>query len=541
MRTLEQRTRRIGISASAAAVAIGLLAAAWVCVPSASGLADKPELPSDLARVPSDAVVILSARVSELFEHPALKKLQNLKAQPGFDPLAEGEKYLGVKLRDIERLTLYLRALPSNDQPTLVISTVAPFDQKKVLAALGKNAKTDKRGGKTIHSDAASRKAIYLVDDHVFAVGFLGDIESLVDRNTAATSEPTSVALNAAAQKHTVVFGLNLAKVKEHLGEGLPPAMEFLKPLLQGREAIMTVDVSESAKADLQVTYSDEASTEEGKKALASGLQAAIGALKQQIGSLKQESGRAAEAQLLDNVVRALADTKIASDGSRLSGKLSLRVSNDQVSAGLDAMLARLRELSRRAQGTNNLKQIALAMHNYLDVNRSFPPVAICDPDGKPLLSWRVLLLPYLEEGVLAKEFHLDEPWDSAHNKKLVSRMPKVFAVEGAGAKEGETFYQGFSGDGAFFEGKKGRRITDITDGTSNTFLVAEANRAVPWTKPEDISYDASKPLPKLGFRKDGFFAAFCDGSVRFIPKKTPEATLRAYITPNGGEVISEN
>jgi hypothetical protein len=198
---------------------------------------------------------------------------------------------------------------------------------------------------------------------------------------------------------------------------------------------------------------------------------------------------------------------------------------------------ARAREAALRRRSVNKLKQLALAMHNYHSVNGSFPAAAVFDKDGKPLLSWRVLLLPYLEEQKLYNDFHLDEPWDSAHNKKLLERMPKTYQLDIPGQKPNETVYVGLAGKGTVFDGKKGVKITDITDGTSNTVMFVESARGVPWSKPEDLPYDPAKPLPKLGLISSGGSAAFCDGSVRFIATGTPEATIRALITRNGGEV----
>jgi prepilin-type processing-associated H-X9-DG protein len=197
-------------------------------------------------------------------------------------------------------------------------------------------------------------------------------------------------------------------------------------------------------------------------------------------------------------------------------------------------------ERVRRMRSANNLKQLGLAMHIYHDSKGSFPPAAVFDKDGTPLLSWRVLLLPYLDQKKLSEEFHLDEAWDSAHNKKLLERMPKVYEIDADSKKTGETVYLAFTGNGAVFEGKKGIPITDITDGTSNTLMFVESARAVPWTKPEDLPYDAAKALPKLGTAATGFNAAFCDGSVRFINSKTPEKTIRSLITRNGGEILPD-
>src|SRR5207249_2796575 len=80
----------------------------------------------------------------------------------------------------------------------------------------------------------------------------------------------------------------------------------------------------------------------------------------------------------------------------------------------------------RRTVSQNNLKQIGLAMHNYHDTYRHFPPQALTDKNGKPLLSWRVAVLPFIEQDNLYRQFKLDEPWDSEHNRKLLERMPKL-------------------------------------------------------------------------------------------------------------------
>jgi uncharacterized protein (TIGR03067 family) len=192
-------------------------------------------------------------------------------------------------------------------------------------------------------------------------------------------------------------------------------------------------------------------------------------------------------------------------------------------------------EAVKRQFSANNLKQLALAMHNHHAVHGTLPPAAIYDKDGKPLLSWRVLILPYLEEKDLYDQFKLDEPWDSEHNKKLLDKMPQIFGKEGK-----ETFYQVFTGKGTIFEGKEGTKLTDITDGTSNTILMAEAGKAVPWTKPEDLPFDADKELPKLGGLFNGdFHAAFADGAVRFLKGTIDAKELKALITYAGGEVVN--
>jgi Protein of unknown function (DUF1559) len=193
-----------------------------------------------------------------------------------------------------------------------------------------------------------------------------------------------------------------------------------------------------------------------------------------------------------------------------------------------------------RAKSFENLKELGLACHAYHDVNRELPPAAIMSKDGKALLSWRVLLLPFVNEGKLFREFKLDEPWDSPHNKKLLARMPAVYAPPGGKTKEpNSTFYQVFVGKDTVFEGPRGCRYQDITDGTSNTLLMVEAGQAVPWTKPADLPYDAKKPLPALGgIFPDGFHFSLADGSVHFCKKRFRENVLRLMITRNDGQIL---
>jgi len=210
------------------------------------------------------------------------------------------------------------------------------------------------------------------------------------------------------------------------------------------------------------------------------------------------------------------------------------------------------RQAAQRAQAMNNLKHIALAMHNFHDTYGGMPAAYNMDKDGKPLLSWRVHILPFIEESALYEEFHFDEPWDSEHNLKLAARMPMVYQAPGADLATGKTVYLGNREDkhGVFIApmkgGKealhpKGVRFRDITDGTSNTVMVVEANAssAVTWTKPDDFEIDAMAPMAGLlGLRKGGFQAAFCDGSVQMLPETLDKESQRRLFQRNDGEVV---
>ncbi len=205
--------------------------------------------------------------------------------------------------------------------------------------------------------------------------------------------------------------------------------------------------------------------------------------------------------------------------------------------------LAAAQNAAGEAQARNNLKQIALAMHNYHDTTLSFPPAFSVDAEGKPLLSWRVHILPFLGAAELHKQFHLNEPWDSEHNLTLVSKMPAVFASSDdlELTSQGQTRFVVPIGAGMAFEGKDGIKLRDFLDGTSNTFIAVEvaADAAVTWTKSEDLAIDVNEPFRNLGgSRGDHFLAAIADGTVRPITDSMAAETLKALFTRKSGESL---
>ncbi len=229
---------------------------------------------------------------------------------------------------------------------------------------------------------------------------------------------------------------------------------------------------------------------------------------------------------------------KVENDG------LVLEIEDSQPILDLIAESAKkAQESAKRMQSMNNLKQIGLAFHNNHSALGDFPAPAITSKDGKPLLSWRVKILPFIEEERLYKQFKLDEPWDSDHNKKLVNRMPKVYQNPNLKLENGKTTYLVPTGKGGLFAAQeKGVKLNNVTDGTSNTIMVVEvpANMAVTWTKPEDWEVTAEGAVEKfLAGLKDGFNAGFADGSVRYIKKTIDVKTLKAVLSPDGGEVIN--
>lgn len=198
---------------------------------------------------------------------------------------------------------------------------------------------------------------------------------------------------------------------------------------------------------------------------------------------------------------------------------------------------------ARRAESVDNLLNLGLAFHNYHASKDAFPPAFTRSPDGKPLLSWRVHLLPYLDQQEsLYKQFHLDEAWDSPHNATLIARMPKTYASPASSPdvrRAGRTTYLAPRGKSTILDGGEGIPIARVTDGTSNTMMAIEVGDelAVAWTKPDDWPVD---PEPKKSGLFDHYLGGtqvlMADGSVRFYKNSISTATLRKLITRDGGE-----
>ena len=196
--------------------------------------------------------------------------------------------------------------------------------------------------------------------------------------------------------------------------------------------------------------------------------------------------------------------------------------------AGLKTALAR-RE--RCLASEKNLILIGLGIHNYARANKTFPPAYAADRNGKPLLSWRVLILKYMNgNDDLYRQFHLDEPWDSERNRKLLSRMPAVYKTPGSTvADHWQTNYLTVRGEDTIFSGKTPTTYAMVRNGLSNTIMTVEVSdaRAVEWTRPDDFEYNPQNPIEGLGgVLRSGFLAGMCDGSVRF------------YRSPRGADVF---
>lgn len=195
------------------------------------------------------------------------------------------------------------------------------------------------------------------------------------------------------------------------------------------------------------------------------------------------------------------------------------------------------RGAARRMQSTNNLKMLGLALHNYHDTHRSFPPAFVADADGKPLYSGRVLLLPFMEQAALYESFDKSKAWDSPENQAISATMIKVFQ-DPADSNNSNCDYVFVTGPGTVFEGSKPIGMAEITDGTSNTILMVQtATGPSNWAEPTD--WNASTPVPK-GSHPNVVLVLFADGSVRAINPQQMQNAVKSLSQRSDGQAVPD-
>ncbi|MBN1908720.1 MAG: DUF1559 domain-containing protein [Pirellulales bacterium] len=219
------------------------------------------------------------------------------------------------------------------------------------------------------------------------------------------------------------------------------------------------------------------------------------------------------------------------------------------------------RESSRCCLCQNNLKQLGIALHDYHNAHGQFPPAYIADAQGKPMHSWRVLLLPYLDLDALYKQYRFDEPWDGLNNRKLMATVPPVFRCRTTDDAEpgtpGMTHYVAVTGSGTIWPGTESTKIRDIHDGTSNTIALVEiADSDIPWTEPRDVTLEQALSIENgktrapssHHFQERTYYYTntypmvgnylLADGSVYWLVDPVPPDDLAAALTINGGEPV---
>ena len=383
-------------------------------------------------------------------------------------------------------------------------------------------------------------------------------LKRMVTQRRAPTSLTTTLASVTAGQDALVLLSIKSLRpvieggIESMNGQLPPPVAADLMAVTKSTDFMalrLTLDGSE--KLQVMASANDDAGAGEMEKSLmnliAFGRQMIVQQTKTSIPSDGSQTSEAAH-KYIDRVSAEVSGMLTP----KLNGKrIVLEIEGIENTATIGTLVGLLlpavqaaRQAAQRMDSSNNLKQLGLALHNYESAYRHLPATAILERGtGKPLLSWRVAILPFIEEAALYNEFHLDEPWDSEHNIKLLDRMPATFSHKAKKVKPGYTVYVAPVNEETLLRKEELTTFADITDGLSNTIMVVEASEeaAVPWTKPEDLDIDPANPLKKLASNATpGILQAlFGDGSVRVISLSVDVNVLNALFTRAGGEVTN--
>lgn len=548
---------------------LALLTALIAVVPAAAQ--PKPALAPDLALVPADALAVAHVKLADLWKSDALSDVRMIYAKAGADAVAAFDKRFVPVLSSVDRLTVYIPPTTLENGPgdfkfVGILSLTEPLDQKKFLSQFAAKAVVAKGKFADYVTDEDGYIAVRFITPKLIAFGMGDAIKQMCDTKDVKADGPQLPTLvRANTTKDPVVLGVSFetipGEVREQLSQQLP---EPIRPLVLASGMTLSMDLEGDGHLNATVTYPDAKTTDEAEKAVVAGTAMALEMVKQARKELTAKvsgDGKPGKIEDLPEAAACLLGLGALQHGEDILNSkpikrtgLTLAMSQplppqfkSMLAAGalgasmMAPAVGNARIAAQRSQGQNNLKQIGLALHNYHDTNGALPPVAIVDKKGKALLSWRVAILPYIEQDNLYKQFKLDEPWDSEHNLKLAQVNIKTFMIPAQkNFKPGHTNYRVFYGNGALFDLVKGTSFNQITDGLSNTWMVVESEESVPWTKPDDFEFDPKKPLPQLGkFFQGGFNVLYGDGSVRFF-KKQPKMA-KEMITRAGGEVTTND
>ncbi|MCS7045570.1 MAG: DUF1559 domain-containing protein [Gemmataceae bacterium] len=445
-----------------------------------------------------------------------------------FSAAADSEalgKLVGVPGGDLERITVF-SAMPADEAKKLGANPIVVLVQAKKAIDKEKVKQAELLRGVMMMPEE--------VNDQTMIIGDPRTIQRYKSLNNRG--KPTGTvgrALNDAIKSRGMAAAIVVPpEFVQQAPAALPQQVPFLPPiddkLQKVKSLYLSAELSDQFRLSLSIDMNDAAAAAELEKGARELVNLGKGAL--------VFLGKTPELHELKQFAeRALNDLKITTQGNEVGLVLETDAKAVRnVLNQLGEMAQKTRTAAGRIQATNNFKQIALAWHNYADAHGSFPPQT-----SSRGLSWRVMILPYIEQEQLYRQFKLDEPWDSPHNKKLIPLMPAVFALPDRPAPPGSTYIQTFVGPNTInADAQKGLSFRAIRDGTSNTLLIAEAESAVEWTRPADIEVRPDGPIRLGASSPNGTLAAFCDGAVRIIPRSVTQQVLRWLIDPRDGNVI---
>jgi type II secretory pathway pseudopilin PulG len=498
----------------------------------------------------------------------AVVNFKKLKTAPGLELMpweiltAAGLQELGFDPLEIEQVIAVVA--PPSMTPTgevapglgAIVTLSSPVTLKPALLARAERVLV---AGKQAYRFRINPPVeLVVISGKTMVLGTPGFLESMLKASAgqvgSAARSPLRQLIGTQAPTDDVAVFLVVEPLRPMLNSGLqntpplPPALEFVRSLPdQLRSLRLNINVESENQVQLVATATDA----EAATAIDQGVRGSLGMLKSMFlaSTLTVPAGEGQVGVATRSYFTRLANTiekrmLPKRDGVTVTLEAGIGGATSASSVGMLAALLlpavqQAREAARRSASKNNMKQLMLAFHNYYDVYKHFPARANYDNNGKPLLSWRVHILPFIDQQALYRRFKLNEPWDSPHNKQLIRLMPITYANPNLPAGSVTNYLAVIGADSVV--SATGVKMRQITDGTSNTAVLVEVdvNRAVPWSKPVDHEIEAKDPKAGLGsLRPGGFHMAMADGSVRFVRISVDPKYIQAVVTKSGREVV---
>ncbi len=497
--------------------------------------------------VPDTAFGVIAVRPAQILAEKSMQSVRDLilqekqKNQP-FD-------MFGVDPSKLESITLIYLPSKTNINPVEIVSVIKSaeiIDRKQARAKFSKLElkQADFKGKQILTTGAIDGDGLCFFDDKTMIASdntsavlqIIEQLQSTAGKSWSQRLQTVEQSSVAAASDMRIVRELVIGQQIRALAERMPfwPVLSSL----WDNSDVAFFSLKLDRELSVKLIFEQKENSEQVKQALEG-----ILSLGQNMFAQIQEAARKNpqrvqkdDLEKMKVIESALLAGRVTQKGDQVTLATSL---NDNDSTRLLASLVpgikQAREAARRSTSKNNIKQIMLALHNYHQVHKHFPPAVVLGPDGKTPHSWRVELLPFLDQQALYDSYKMNEPWDSEHNKKIAETLVPVYHNPNSENPKNASYFVVVGKDTPFGT-KEGVSFAEMTDGTSNIIAIVEADRDTPWTKPEDISFDGKK-LPDFGgYHDGGYHTGYCDGSVHFISSRIDPETLKSLLIFNDGK-----
>jgi hypothetical protein len=556
--------RRMLLSASAWGLHVSFLLLTLLVTPALlTAAAKRPaQLPEDLAAVPQHAMGFVHVRVSDLWNSPPVRfALGQLDPKAVEEINRNLERGIGLSFAEVDRITIVVTPPQPSKLPDsfIIVQTLKVLDKERLLKELLPNAKLDSVTGIYASSEQPSQ-VLRFVGDRVVVIGTMDGVKFQATK-PAKPEGLLAAALTEAAGGHQITCGFQMsqevsAQLRELLIGGPSANHPFWTSafawVFDVQRGLIVIDAGYKTNCRVELAFSG---AWQAKRAFRTAHGSIM--LMQALCAFGQNQFKASRhiGQLLSTLEHALDEATVEVKGTTVQGTLQV---NFPPAAVDQAMLEVFQSATMTAtpfQGGGNIGVLVHAMFQYHQQTGHLPCHAIYGGDGQALLSWRVALLPYLGHADLYKQFKLNEPWNSVHNRQLLAKMPKVFETPDASAPPGYTHFQvvvtpeKYSGKFSTAFPQTSQVLVRLNhleslDGLPNVVLIVEADKAVPWTAPEDIILIADdKVLPKFGAVASAgkFRIAFADGAVYYIRTSVADADYQRLMRQMLGIGDGEN